>query len=222
MASKDLTLHVEPRSGSGTSASRALRAAGRVPLVLYGHGSAPESLSAELRAFEDLLGHGGRTGMITLADGKKSKDTALVREIQRDPVTRRIIHADLLRVSAHETVRTRVAIITTGTARGVRDFGGVMDVLMHDIEIEGPVDSLPASLEVDVAELGIHEHVVAGDVKLPEKFTLVTPADAVVLAVEPSKTAHQLEEAAAPTLEEAPQPAVIGEEEPKPEAETST
>ena len=221
MAANDLKLTVESRPGNGTSAARALRASGRVPLVLYGHGSPPESLSAELRAFEDLLGHGGRTGMITLTDGGKTKDTALVREIQRDPVSRRIIHADLLRVSAHENVRTRVPVVANGTPRGVRDFGGVMDVLLHELEIEGPVDSLPSKIEIDVNELGIHEHVVAGDVALPEKFTLVTASDAVVIAVEPSKTAHQLEEAAAPTLEEAPQPEVIGEEEKKPEAETS-
>lgn len=220
MAAKDLKLHVESRPGNGTSAARALRSQGRVPLVLYGHGSPPESLSAELRAFEDLLGHGGRTGMITLTDGGKTKDTALVREIQRDPVSRRIIHADLLRVSAHENVRTRVPVVTKGSARGVRDFGGVMDVLLHEIEIEGPVDSLPSQLDVDVTELGLHEHVVAGDIALPAKFALVTASDAVIIAIEPSKTAHQLEEAAAPTLEEAPQPEVIGEEKP-PEAETS-
>ncbi|MGH7738255.1 MAG: 50S ribosomal protein L25 [Candidatus Tyrphobacter sp.] len=221
MAAKDLTLAVQGREREGTSAARALRSAGRVPLVLYGHGSDPESLSAELRAFEDLLGHGGRTGMITLTDGGRAKDTALVREVQRDPVSRRIIHADLLRVSAHENVRTRVRIVPTGTARGVRDFGGVMDTLLHEVEIEGPVDSLPERIEVDVSELGIHEHVVAGDLPLPASFALVTSSDTVVLAVEPSKTAHQLEEAAAPTLAEEAQPQVIGEEEKKPEAEST-
>lgn len=219
MAAKDLELHVEPRTKSGTGSARELRRSGKIPLVLYGHGSAPEPLSAELRAFEDLLGRGGRTGMITLTDGGKAKETALVREIQREPVSRRIIHADLLRVSAHESVRTRVRVVPIGTAHGVRDFGGVMDVLVHEIEIEGPVDGLPAQLEIDVNELGIHEHAVAGDVPLPDRFTLVTPADTVIIAIEPSKTAHQLEEAAAPTLEEA-QPEVIGEKE-KPEAESA-
>jgi large subunit ribosomal protein L25 len=219
MTTKDLTLHVEPRTGTGTTAARALRASGKIPLVLYGHGSEPEHLAAETKAFEDLLLRGGRTGMITLTDGRKAKDTALVREIAREPVSRRIVHADLLRVSAHESVRTRVRVVPTGTPRGVRDFGGVMDVLAHEIEIEGPVDSLPAQLDVDVSELGIHEHAVAGTLSLPKGFSLVTPADTVIIAVEPSKTAHQLEEAAAPTLEEA-QPEVIGEKE-KPEAETA-
>ncbi len=220
MAANDLKLHVESRTKSGTGDARALRANGKIPLVLYGHGSQPERLATELRAFEELLLRGGRTGMITLTDSGKTKDTALVREIQREPVSRRIIHADLLRVSAHENVRTRVRIAPAGTPRGVRDFGGVMDALVHEIEIEGPADSLPAQLDIDVSELGIHEHAVAGDVSLPKSFTLVTPAETVIIAVEPSKTAHQLEEAAAPTLEEA-QPEVIGEKE-KPETESSS
>jgi large subunit ribosomal protein L25 len=216
-----LKLAVERRPRTGTTASHAVRAAGRVPLVLYGHGSEPENLSAEARAFEELLLRGGRSGMITLEDDGKMKDTALVREIQRDPVTRRVVHADLLRVSAHETVRTRVRIVTNGTPRGVRDFGGVMDTLLHELEIEGPVDALPQQLEIDVAELGIHQHVVASDIALPKSFTLITPPDTVVIAVEPSKTAHQLEEAAAAPAAEEVQPEVIGEQPPAPETPTT-
>ncbi len=212
-----LKLKVESRERTGTTAARAVRAVGRVPLVLYGHGSEPETLTAESRAFEELLLHGGRSGMITLEDDGKLKDTALVREIQRDPVSRRIIHADLLRVSAHEDVRTRVAIVPTGTARGVRDFGGVMDVLVHELEIEGPADSLPAQLVVDVLELGIHQHVVASDIALPNGFALITPPDTVIIAIEPSKTAHQLEEAAAAPAAEEVQPEVIGEQPEAPE-----
>ncbi len=211
-----LKLSVERRTRLGTTGAQALRAAGKIPVVLYGHGSEPETLAVEARSFEELLHRGGRTGMITLEDDGKAKDTALVREIQRDPVSRKIIHADLLRVSAHENVRTRVRVVPTGNPRGVREFGGVLDLLVHELEVEGPADALPPQLDVDVAELGIHEHVVASEVPLPAGFTLLTPGDAVVAAVEPSKTAHQLEEAAAPVPEEAPQPEVIGETPPEP------
>ncbi len=203
---------MEQRSRIGTSGARSLRGAGKIPLVLYGHGSVPESLAADGRAFEELLQRGGRSGMITLTDDGKTKDTALVRAIQRDPVSHRIIHADLLRVSAHESVRTRVRVVPVGTARGVRDFGGVMDVLVHEIEIEGPVESLPSQLDVDVHELGIHEHVVASDIRLPNGFTLLTAADTVIIAIEPSRTAHELEEAATAPAEVV-QPEVIGEAE---------
>ncbi|HEY9086101.1 MAG TPA: 50S ribosomal protein L25 [Candidatus Tyrphobacter sp.] len=210
-----LKLSVERRARLGTTGAQALRAAGKVPVVLYGHGSEPETLAVEARSFEELLHRGGRTGMITLEDGGKTKDTALVREIQRDPVSRKVIHADLLRVSAHEQVRARVRVIAVGNPRGVREFGGVLDLLVHELEVEGSADALPPQLDVDVTDLGIHEHVIASEVPLPAGFTLLTPGDTVVAALEPSKTAHQLEEAAAPTVEEAPQPEVIGETPPE-------
>lgn len=216
MATNELRLPVERRTKIGTTGAHALRAAGKIPAVLYGHGAAPEALAVGSRAFDDLLHRGGRTAMITLEDDGKAKDTALVRAIQRDPVSHTIIHVDLQRISADESVRTRLRVAATGTARGVREFGGVMDALVHELEVEGPADSLPPQLEIDVSELGIHEHVVAADVPLPKGFTLLTPGDTVIIAIEPSKTAHQLEEATvAPVVEEQAQPEVIGE---KPEA----
>jgi large subunit ribosomal protein L25 len=205
-----LKLSIERRDQAGTTSARKLRATGKIPIVLYGHGTIPESLSADARTLEELLVNGGQSGMITIEEKGKAKDTALVREIQRDPVTQRLLHVDLLRVSAHESVRTRVRVAPQGNPRGVREFGGVMDVLARDVEIEGPVDSIPQQLEIDVNELGLHQHVTAAEIPLPNGFTLVTPADTIVISIESSKTARQLEEAAAPPTE-AVQPEVIGE-----------
>ena len=72
-----------------------------------------------------------------------------------------------------------------------------MDVVTHELEIEGPANRIPEHLEIDVTELGIHEHVTAGDVKLPEGFKMLTPAETMVVAIEPSRTERELEEAAA-------------------------
>lgn len=214
-----LKLAIERRERAGTTNARKLRAAGKIPIVLYGHGDKPESLSADARTLEDLLVNGGQSGMITIEEKGRAKDTALVREIQRDPVTHRLLHVDLLRVSAHENIRTRVRVAPNGNPRGVREFGGVMDVLAHDVEIEGPVDSIPPQLEVDVNELGLHQHVTAAEIPLPKGFTLITPADTIVISIESSKTARQLEEAATPA--EVVQPEVIGETPATPEAPPS-
>ncbi len=193
----------------GTPGAHKLRQEGKIPAVLYGHGSTPLHLAFEAKSFDELLHKGGRTGVITLTvDGKKG-DTALVRDIQRNPVTRKISHVDLQRVSAHEAVHAKLPVVTVGTPIGVRDFGGVMDVLIHEIEIEGPVDELPENLEVNVSELGIHQHIVASDVALPKGFKLLTAADTLVVSVEASKTAQHVEEAAA-GVTEAAAPEVIG------------
>lgn len=214
---QNLSLVIERRDGAGSGKARALRHAGKVPGVLYGHGS-NEAISVDRRALDDLLHRGGRTGLIEIKLAGKKLDTALVREVQIDPVSRKTIHIDLQRVSATETVHTKLPLVTIGTADGVRNFGGVMDVIVHEIEVEGPANKLPDHLEIDVTELGIHEHSTAGDIKLPAGLKLLTPADAIVVTVESSKTAHALEEAeaaaGAPALEEA-QPELVG----KPETE---
>lgn len=210
MASKEMTLTVERREKLGTTGANALRRAGKIPAVLYGHGTTPQHLALDLRAFDDLLHHGGRNGIITLAMNGQKSETALVRQVSRNPVTRGIEHVDLQRVSANEAVHASIPLTTTGVARGVKDFGGVMDVLVHELEIEGPANALPDHLEVDVTELGIHQHATAADVKLPKNFKLLTPADTIVVSVEASKTAQHLEEAAAGTGAEQATPEVIG------------
>ena len=208
MANKELNLAVERRTKLGTTGSQALRAAGKIPAVLYGHGVVPEHLAVDAHAFEELLHHAGRNAIVSLTDAGRKHQTALVRQVQRHPVSRRVVHADLQRVSADETISARLVVVTVGVAEGVRNAGAVMDVITHELEVEGPANKIPENLQVDVTELGIHEHVTAGQVPLPEGFKLVTPADTVVVAIEASRTAHELEEAASPA--EGAEPEVIG------------
>lgn len=209
MATKELKLSIETRAKVGTTGSNALRHDGKIPAVLYGHGAAPEHLAIEARAFEDLLHHGGRNAIVTLTGGEKKNETALVRVVQYHPVTHRVLHADLQRVSANETIASKLAVITVGVARGIKDSGGVMDVVTHELEIEGPANAIPENIEIDVSNLGLHEHITAGDVALPSGFKMLTPPETTVVAIEPSRTERDLEEAATgPT--EAAEPEVIG------------
>jgi large subunit ribosomal protein L25 len=210
MATKELNLPIEQRSKTGTTGAQALRREGKIPGVLYGHGSEPLHVAFEAKIFDDLMHHGGRSGVLTLMLNGKKADTALVRDVQRNPVSRKIVHVDLQRVTAHEAVRTTIPLVTVGTPRGVREFGGVMDVIVHEIEVEGPVDELPDHFEVDVSDLGIHQHVNTSDIKLPPSFKLLEAPDMIVVSVEPSKTAQALEEAAAGAGTEQVAPEVIG------------
>jgi large subunit ribosomal protein L25 len=220
VATKELTLAVERRSKLGTTGAQALRASGKVPAVLYGHGVVPEHLALDAHAFEDLLHREGRNAIISLNEGGQKRQTAMVRQIQRHPVSRRIVHADLQRVSADETIQAQLAVVTVGTADGVRNAGGVMDVITHELEVAGPASKIPEHLEVDVSALGIHEHVTAGEIALPPGFKLVTAPETVVVSIEPSRTARELEEAVAGAPEEGAEPEVIGAapETPTPEA----
>lgn len=143
MAKNELKLSIERREKVGTTGAKSLRARGKIPAVLYGHGDATEHIAVDARAFEDLLHHGGRNAILTLSDGGRKRQTALVRQLQLHPVTRRIIHADLQRVSADETISAQLAIVTIGVAEGVRNSGAVMDVITHELEVEGPASRIP-------------------------------------------------------------------------------
>jgi large subunit ribosomal protein L25 len=214
---KETKLSVQSRDKLGTTGSKALRHAGKIPAVVYGHGAAPEHVAIDAQAFGDLLHHGGRNAIVTLSGGAKRSETALVRVVAYHPTSHRVLHVDFQRVSANETIAAKLAIVTVGVARGIRDFGGVMDVVSHELEIEGPANQIPEHIEIDVSELGIHEHISAADVKLPDGFKMLTPSDTTVVAIEPSRTERELEEVAAgPT--EAAEPEIIGATpEPKPE-----
>jgi large subunit ribosomal protein L25 len=209
VAKQELQLTVERREKLGTTGSHALRAAGKLPAVLYGHGAAAEHIALDAHAFADLIHRSGRNAIITLTEGGRKRQTAMVRLIQYHPVSRRVIHADLQRVSADEEIAAMLAVITVGVADGVRNAGAVMDVITHEIEVEGPASRIPENLEVDVTALGVHDHVTAGDIALPSGFKLVTPPETLVVTIEPSRTAREVEEAAAGP-EATPEPEVIG------------
>jgi large subunit ribosomal protein L25 len=213
VATADLNLSVEKREKPGTTGSNALRRQGKIPAVVYGHGSKPEAIAIDAHAFGELLHHGARQKIVTLK-GQGTNETAVVRSLQYHPVSHRILHADFQRVSANESIVATLAVVTAGIAPGVKDSGGVMDVVTHQLEVQGPASQIPEHLEVDVTKLALHEHITAADVQLPNGFTMVTPADTIVVAVEASRTERQLEEAAAgPTA--AAEPQVIGASEEK-------
>jgi len=202
------SLAVESRSKTGTTSANALRKAGKVPAVLFGHGVDPLAVALDAKAFDDLLHAGGKNRLLSITIDGSKKDTALVREVQRDPITRRVVHADLQRVSESETVSASLPIVTVGVADGVRNSGGVMDVVVHTLEVEGPANAIPPNIEIDVSELALHSHLTAGDVKLPPNFKLRIDPTTILISIEPSKTEQQMAEAAVATAEPVEVPTV--------------
>jgi large subunit ribosomal protein L25 len=175
-----LTLH--PRERVGTTGANAVRHAGQIPGVLFGHGSSVP-IAVDARALSNLLTSGGQSRIVDATLGG-TQESVLLREVQRDPVTHRPLTADFQRVSLTEKISASVRIHTVGVARGVKDFGGIMDVVTHELLIYGPAGKIPEHLEVDVTGLGIGEHITAGNVQIPDEFELETPAETTVVAIE--------------------------------------
>jgi large subunit ribosomal protein L25 len=198
------TVTIHTRTDVGTTGAKRARKEGKIPGALYGHGGT-QAISVDTKTLADLLSTGGQSHIVDATiDGKH--ESVLLREVQRNPITHRPISADFQRVSQTEAITASIAVHTVGVAPGVKDAGGVMDVVTHAIDVKGPAGKLPEHFEIDVAALNVGDHISAGDVKLPAGFTLITPADTVIVAVEGSKTASDdaAISAAAPVPEAAP------------------
>jgi large subunit ribosomal protein L25 len=176
------SLTLEPRTAIGTTKSHALRRAGKIPGVVYGHGEATP-ISVDAKQLAELI-HSGNKSRIVDATIGGAHDSVLLRRIEADPITRKPLSVDFQRVTRDEAITSNVTVVTVGTPAGVRDQGGVMEVVAHTLEIKGPAHAIPDNLTIDVSELGVHAHITAGDVQLPPGFTLLTPPDTVVVAVE--------------------------------------
>ena len=197
-------LEVTVRESLGKLNSRRLRAEGIVPAVLYGHGEASVSLKLPADQLRASLRHGAHVVELQgAADGQ-----ALLQDIQWDTFQQHILHVDLLRVDAKERVKVEVPIILRGQAPGENE-GGVVEHLMHSIEIETTVASVPESLQISVNDLHLHGSLNAADIEdMPEGGTVVgDPEATIVQCVEPTVVPDEEEVAATGAAE----PEVIGE-----------
>jgi large subunit ribosomal protein L25 len=195
------SLTLEPRADVGTTSAQRLRRTGKIPGVVYGHGQATP-VAVDAKQLADLLLSGNKSKIVDATIGD-THDSVLLRRVEAHPLSRRALSVDFQRVSRDEAITSNVTVVTTGTPVGVRDGGGVMDVISHTLEIKGPAQSIPDNISIDVSGLDVHQHVLAGDVALPPGFTLITPPDTVVISVEITR-ALASEEAPADTTETQP------------------
>ena len=195
------SLTVERRANHGKRNVRRLRRDGQVPAVLYGHGGEVVSLSIPHDQVSRMLRHGSR--LVELCGAVQ--ETAFVNDMQWDVYGLDVVHLDFIRVAEGEKVELRVKVELKGEAPGTKE-GGAVELVMHELEIDCPVGSIPDKLVVSVKELHLEGAITAGEVALPEGATLVTDADAVVV------TCHKLAELeeGAVAVGEGAEPEIIG------------
>lgn len=193
-----INIEVTQRETRGKNANRQLRAAGRVPAVVYGGGREPVAIDLGKRQIEELLKTAGGENavfLLKLAGTDKSRHTML-REIQQDAITGDLIHVDFQRVNLDEKVRVAVQIELHGEATGVKNEGGLLDFVTREVEVECLPDKIPSRLEVDVSGLHVGQHVEAGQLALPEGVELLVEAERVIASLV-ARRGPSLEEAAA-------------------------
>jgi large subunit ribosomal protein L25 len=200
-------LSAQARDGTGKGHNRKLRASGRIPAVLYGHGEETRSVSVDAHELERLFAHiHVESTVIDIAvDGAPVK--ALVREVQRHAVRDDVLHVDFYVIHAGERVTVEVPLRITGSAPGVR-IGGLLQQSLDTLEIRCLPDSIPDTIIVDISTLEIGDSVHVRDMSIPEGVEVLVDGDRTVCSiVPPTVTAEAAAEAAEPAEAE---PEVIG------------
>ena len=203
----EVTLEVSRREEAGKSIARKLRQQGRVPAVVYGGHREPVAISVDRKVVTDLIQkseHGVRSIFLLKMAGTDQQRHAMIKDVQINPLTRKMEHIDFVRVLMDEVVRVTIPIHVTGSAPGVKA-GGMLDTQIRDLHVECLPSAIPDSFEVDISGLEMHNYIRVADLKLPEGVKVLDDPDRVVVGV--THLRAEAEPVAATPLEEGAVPA---------------
>ena len=211
-------LAIMPRDGKGKQAAKRLRREGRVPAVLYG-GAAPQAISVDPKAVLRMIhGHEGSTQLLNLRENGAATRMAIIRDMQFDPVSEDLLHVDLQEVSADRPINVSVAVHPVGEAIGVRDTKGILNLVLHEINVSCLPTNIPQRVDADVSNLAIGDVLTVRDLVVPEGVRILNDPGQAVATVSPPMAE---EEVAAPAATAAvaatAEPEVLTERKPKEE-----
>lgn len=201
------SLSATRRTETGKGVARTLRRDGQVPAVIYGHARESQPLAVPARDLEKLLSQiSADNTVIDLAiEGGTSR--ALIREIQRHPFKRSILHVDFQEIVAGEKMTIRVPIRLIGTPAGVRLGGGIVDHTLRELTISVDPANVPNHIDVDINDLGLGESIHVAQIPIPEGATVLDEPEAAVVVIATPRAA--VEAAAAEVEPTGAEPEVI-------------
>ena len=206
-----IPLSASRRETLGKGGARKARSAGQIPGVLYGHGEDPIAVAVSAREFDVALRtHKGGNPIVNLAVVNSGEFTALIRDVQYDPLSRAILHLDFQHISLTEQIEVKVAVKLTGLAIGVKDGGGILETILRDLDVRCLPTQIPASIEVDVTALNVGDSVHVRDLVVPNVTVLNDPDTTIATVVPPTVMEEKApEEAAAEAAAGTAEPEVI-------------
>lgn len=171
------------RERVGSRYAKRLRQRGGMPAVVYGHKTEPMAVEIDAHEARKHFDRGERVFSLAV-DGQAEHETILLQDLQFDHLGTNVIHADFRRVDLTERVEVSVPLEFIGDAKGLKTAGAIMIHALTELELECAVTNLPDVLEVDVSDLGVGEHLTAGDIPLPrETMRLRTDPDTTVATI---------------------------------------
>jgi large subunit ribosomal protein L25 len=179
-----MTIEAEAREDFGKNASRRLRHAGRIPGVVYGGGGQAIPVTVDPKQVGQVLHSGtGHNTVFTLEIKGRAPSRALLCDWQVEPVKGSLLHVDLLRISADTRLKLQVPVHLKGEPYGVKTEGGVLEVILREVELECLPDDIPDHITVDISEFKIGRSLRAGDLPLAERVKLITDPTRMVMHV---------------------------------------
>ena len=216
---------IEAAVREGKVKARILKKDGKMPGVVYGKETKSMPIEIKIKDIEKTvktLGEGMILITLKLTDKDKNEEkTVVIQEIQRDPATDEILHADFHQISETEKAHFKVPVFIDGIAEGVKVGGGVMEHSARDIEVRCLPSELPSKFNVDVSALEIGGTIIVGDLSVKEGVEILEDSNKVLVSIKaPTKVEEPTpEEVAAAEGEEAKQPEVITEKKEEPAEE---
>ena len=207
---KKVNLDVEKRTETGTSQVNRLRKSGFVPGIVYGDEEKALPIKLNDKTLIHFLHKIGEENVLTNLrikdDGKVNEQLVIIKDMQYDPITEKLVHMDFQRVSLKKKITSEVHIILKGESVGVKA-GGILDHALRSVEVEGFPQDIPEHIEVDISDLNIHDNVHVKELPLPSEVEMITEGERGVLSILPPRKIEEEE-----TPAEIEEPEVIGEE----------
>jgi large subunit ribosomal protein L25 len=214
----EVSLEVSRRERSGKEIAKKLRAGGKVPAVVYGGHKESVAIEVDRKSVTELIQkseHGVRSIFLLKMSGTDQQRHAMIKDIQIDPISRRMTHIDFVRVVMDEVVRVTIPVHVVGTAIGVKE-GGLLDWQVRDLHVECLPNAIPDKVDVDVTALAAHDYYRISDLKLPEGVKVLDDPERVVVGVTFAR-AEVSEVAATDVVAAVPEPEVIKKGKPEDE-----
>ncbi|MEO6778461.1 MAG: 50S ribosomal protein L25 [Gemmatimonadaceae bacterium] len=183
MATTTASLSATRRTGTGKGNARSLRRDGQVPAVIYGHARESTSLTISARDLDKLLSRISADNTVVEIAVEGATSRALIREIQRHPFKRQILHVDFQELVAGEKMTVRVPVRLIGTPAGVRLGGGIVDHTLRELTISVDPAQMPSQIEIDITDMELGDSIHVSTVRVPAGVTVLDDANAAVVVI---------------------------------------
>jgi large subunit ribosomal protein L25 len=199
----DIVVAAESRTDTGKNVNRRLRTRGLIPGVLYGAKKEAVPVAVSPKEITSILR--SKTGENTLFELEigGSRRKVILKEFQVEPLKGSLLHADFYEVALDKAIEVSVHIEVVGVPVGVKVEGGLLDFVTRELEVSCLPADIPEKISVDVSELGMNQSIRVADIKVPDKITMLSEPDLVVVHVVPPRAEEEVAAAAAPAEGEA-------------------